>query len=100
MVSILLYWPQCPSTDMEVVVVVVVMVRCLSWVWSRMELCREASDTVLLSWKPLLLLIGVLTAEKERFFIGVAGWLRDKDSELDGCFLLRSVLERAEKADI
>lgn len=42
----------------------------------------------------LLLLIGVLTAEKERVFLGVAAWLRDRDKELelDCCFLLRSVL--------
>lgn len=43
----------------------------------------------------LLLLTGVLTAEKERVFLGVATWLRDKDRapELDCCFLLRSVLK-------
>ena len=42
----------------------------------------------------LLLSVGVLTAEKDRVFLGVATWLRDKDRELevDCCFLLRTVL--------
>lgn len=43
----------------------------------------------------MLLLTGVLAAEKESIFLGVAAWLRDKDRELelDCCFLLRSVLK-------
>lgn len=90
-------WPQCPSTEEEVVVVVVVTVRCLRWDWSTMGVSKEASDAVLLSWTMTLLLLftGVLTAEKERVFLGVAAWLRDRDRplELDCCFLLRSVLE-------
>lgn len=93
-----MHWPQCPSTNVDVVVVVVVeVVRCLRWGWSRMEACREASDAVLCTVLSctLLLLIGVLTAEKESVFLGVGAWLRDKDRELilDCCFLLRSVLE-------
>lgn len=97
-ISVFRNWPQCPSTNVEVVVVVVVeMVRCLRWGWSRMEVCREASDPVLctvLSWKSLLL-IGVLTAEKESVFLGVAAWLRDKDRDpkLDWSFLLLCVLK-------
>lgn len=45
------------------------------------------------------LLAGVLAAEKERVFLGVAAWLRDKDRppELDCCFLLRSVLGAGRK---
>lgn len=95
-------WPQCPSTEVEVVVVVTV--RCLRWDWSMMEVSREASDAVLLSWTTLLLLLltGVLTAEKERVFLGVAAWLRDKDrpAELDCCFLLRRVLREERQENI
>lgn len=87
-------WPQRPSTEVVVVVVVVVMVRCFRWDWSRMEVSREPSDAVSLLWTTLLLLTGVLTAEKESVFLGVAAWLRDKDRpELDCSFLLRSVLK-------
>lgn len=91
-------WPQRPSTEVVVVVVVVVMARCFRWDWSRVEVSREPSDAVLLFWTTLLLLLllltGVLTAEKERVFLGVAAWLRDKDRpELDCGFLLRSVLK-------
>ena len=47
----------------------------------------------------LLLLIGVLAAEKERVFLGVAAWLkeRDRELELDCCFLPRSALESRER---
>lgn len=85
--------PQRPSTDVDVVVVVVVMVRCLSCDWSRMEVCKEASEAVLPSRK-LPLLIGVLAAEKDSVFLGVGAWLRDNVRELrfDCCFLLRGVL--------
>lgn len=85
--------PDCPSTLVNVCVVVTV--RCLRRGSSRL-VNRAASVAVLLSWtRPLL--TGVLTAEKERVFLGVAAWLRDRDRppELDCCFLLRSVL-RAE----
>lgn len=79
--------------------VVVVTVRCLRWDWSRVEVSKEPSDAVLPSWMMLLLLlllIGVFAAEKERVFLGVAAWLKGKDSEveLDCCFLLRSDLEQ------
>lgn len=64
-----------------------------------MEVSKEPSDAVLPSWMMLLLLlllIGVFAAEKERVFLGVAAWLKGKDSEveLDCCFLLRSDLEQ------
>ena len=36
----------------------------------------------------------MLTAEKDRVFLGVAAWLSDKDSALDCCFLFRSVLSK------
>lgn len=77
----------------------VVMVRCLSWAWVRMEV----SDAVLceLFSSKLLFVIGVLTAEKESVFRGVATWLRDKDRELKldcCCFLLLSVLEKKIRA--
>lgn len=73
-------------------VFVVVTVRCLRCGSSRL-MNRALSVAVLLSWT-MPLLTGVLTAEKERVFLGVAAWLRDKDGppELDCCFLLRSVL--------
>lgn len=82
--------PECPSRQLNVVAVVTV--RCLGRDWSRL-VSWAASVAVLLSSK-MPLLTGVLTAEKERVFLGVAAWLRDKDRppELDCCFLLRSVL--------
>lgn len=86
--------PECPSV--EVNVFLVVTVRCLRRDWSR-PVSRVVFVSVLLSWT-LPLLTGVLTAEKERVFLGVAAWLRDKDRplELDCCFLLRSVLRAQE----
>lgn len=74
-----------------------VTVRCLRRDCSR-PLSRAASVTVLLS-STMPLLAGVLAAEKERVFLGVAAWLRDKDRppELDCCFLLRSVLRAGRK---
>lgn len=81
-----------PST--VIVVVVVVTVRWLSRAWSPAAVCRLASNAALPSSTLVLLFIGVLTAEKLRFSLGVPAWLREKDMalELDCSFLLRRVL--------
>lgn len=96
------YWPQRPSTK----VVVVVTVRCRRWGCSWMDESWWApSHCVLLSCsRPLLLQLlllllllwsGVLAAEKQSVFVGVAAWLSDSDRlpEVACCFLLRSVLK-------
>lgn len=81
-------------------VLVVVTVRCLRCDSSAL-VNRAASVSVLLS-RTVPLLTGVLTAEKERAFLGVAAWLSDKDRppELDCCFLLRSVLRQKKRREL